>query len=95
MSEGIENIVKQLTNSNNELAPVNELIKAQVASFLQNLWMTDQIKQMTEGFEKEKELLLVSRNNASINKLEEEIRLLEGAKRKVDKEYIDLKSIHY
>jgi hypothetical protein len=93
MTEGIDNIVKQLTNSNTELTPVNELVKAQLLCFLQHQWAETQLKLLSDGFEKEKELLMVSRNNASINKLEDDIRSLEAVKRKLDKENVDLKSI--
>ena len=48
---------------------------------------------MSDSFEKEKELLLVSKNNSSIAKLEDDLRQLEAYKRKADKESLELKGI--
>jgi predicted nuclease with TOPRIM domain len=93
LQEGVDNIVKQLTNSNGESTAVCELVKSQLTCFLQSIWVHDQLKTMSDAFEKEKELLLVSKNNSSIAKLEDDLRQLETFKRKAEKESQELKGI--
>lgn len=91
--ENLDAVLRQLNNVPIHELSVHELIREIATSFLQTNWCQDYAKTLSDNFEKDKQLLIMSRENEATITLQEELRALQTGKKKLEDDNFELNKV--
>ncbi|PRP89163.1 hypothetical protein PROFUN_01883 [Planoprotostelium fungivorum] len=92
IQEGLENVVKQLNNTPEGVTSY-DVLRLHLTVFLYGIWMSEHTQSLASEFEKEREVITATRNDAIAGKIEEELRIIESVKKRLEHENFELNKL--